>query len=204
MITGVLLAAGAGRRYGRPKALVDTGAGPWVLRTLAAMAGCDDLLVVVGDRADEVVALLPADVSAVRNPDHDVGMGSSLGVGLAAVPTGSDAALVMLVDLPDVGPEVIDRLLDAARTSDDLPRLLARAAYRGDPGHPVLLGRAHFAGISATAAGDRGARDYLATHQVALVECGDLAGGADVDRPEPAHPRLRSVGRCRSCHRDRR
>jgi len=183
VITGVLLAAGAGRRYGRPKALVDTGAGPWVLRTLAAMAGCDDLLVVVGDRADEVVAMVPAEVSSVRNPDYDAGMGSSLRVGLSAVPTASDAALVMLVDLPDVGPAVIDRLLATVSTSDDPRRLLARAAYRGQPGHPVLLGRAHFAGISETAAGDRGARDYLAAHEVVMVECGDLAGGADVDRP---------------------
>ena len=185
MIAGVLLAAGSGRRYGRPKALVDTGGGPWVLRTATAMAGCDELLVVIGAQADDVVALLPDQVRSVRNPDHDGGMGSSLRVGLAAVPAAADAALVMLVDLPDVGAAVIDRVLAAARTADNLPGLLARAAYRGEPGHPVLLGRSHFADITGTAAGDRGARDYLAAHPVTLIECGDLARGADVDRPEP-------------------
>ena len=163
---------------------MDTGAGPWVLRTLAAMVGCDDVLVVVGDRADDVVALLPTGVRSVHNPDHDGGMGSSLRVGLASVPEHADAALVMLVDLPDVGSAVIDRVLAVALTADDVSALLARAVYRGQPGHPVLLGRSHFADISGTAAGDRGARDYLSQHQVMPIECGDLAGGADVDRPD--------------------
>ena len=58
---------------------------------------------------------------------------------------------------------------------------LARAAYDGVPGHPVLLGRDHWAGVAAAATGDRGARDYLAAADVVLVECGDLASGRDVD-----------------------
>jgi hypothetical protein len=45
----------------------------------------------------------------------------------------------------------------------------------------VLIGRAHWDGVVATAVGDRGARDHLAAHEVALVECGDLATGTDVD-----------------------
>ena len=56
-----------------------------------------------------------------------------------------------------------------------------RAAYHGVPGHPVLIGSDHWAGVVATATGDRGARDFLAAHEVALVECGDLATGVDVD-----------------------
>jgi len=47
----------------------------------------------------------------------------------------------------------------------------------------VLIGADHWAGVAATASGDRGARDYLATHEVTLVECGDLASGRDVDSP---------------------
>ena len=49
------------------------------------------------------------------------------------------------------------------------------------PGHPVLLGRDHWAGVAATATGDAGARDYLRGRDVTLVECGDLATGRDVD-----------------------
>jgi CTP:molybdopterin cytidylyltransferase MocA len=47
----------------------------------------------------------------------------------------------------------------------------------------VLLGRDHWAGVIATATGDQGARAYLRGHDVLAVECGDLATGADVDRP---------------------
>jgi len=177
----VLLAAGSGRRFGGPKALADTGDGPWVLRALATLDGLCDRIVVVGAAADRVAALLPGDVTAVHNPDHAGGMGSSLRVGLGALDPAVDAAVVMLVDLPDVPPAAIRRVVDAAGPQ---PRgLLARATYRGAPGHPVLIGADHLAGVLAAATGDRGARDYLAAHPVLAVECGDLAGGMDVDAP---------------------
>lgn len=190
MIAGLLLAAGSGRRFGTPKALVDTGGGPWVLRALDTLATTDRRVVVVGAAADEVAALLPDGAEVVRNPDHEGGMGSSLRVGLAALAADPEvgAALVMLVDLPDVPPAAADRVLSIlADASDRTTRsVLARASYRGVPGHPVLIGRDHFAGAMGSAVGDRGARDYLAGAEVALVECGDLAGGADVDEPTPA------------------
>ena len=63
---------------------------------------------------------------------------------------------------------------------------LIRTTYDGRPGHPVLLGREHWAGVRAAAVGDRGARDYLAHHALVEVECGDLATGRDVDEPEAA------------------
>lgn len=165
-----------------PKALVDTGSGPWVLSALATLGDLSPLLVVVGAAADEVVALIPPGVQVVRNPDHAEGMGSSLRAGLAAVQAADqapDAVLVTLVDLPDVTAEVVRRLAAAAT-----PDVLARACYRGVPGHPVLLGREHLAGVLASAVADRGARDYLSANKVRLVECGDLATGRDVDRPE--------------------
>jgi CTP:molybdopterin cytidylyltransferase MocA len=180
----VLLAAGSGRRFGGPKALADTGDGPWVRRALATLDGLAERIVVVGAAADRVRALLPGDVTAVTNPDHAGGMGSSLQVGLRALQTldqGVDAAVVMLVDLPDVPAAAVQRVVAAA---GDHPRtLLARATYRGTPGHPVLIGADHIAGVLGAATGDRGARDYLASHPVLAVECGDLAGGMDVDAP---------------------
>ena len=66
---------------------------------------------------------------------------------------------------------------------------LRRAAYDGTPGHPVLIGRDHWAAVATAARGDRGARDYLAAHATALVECGDLATGVDVDSPTFGQPR---------------
>lgn len=223
MIAGLLLAAGSGRRFGGPKALADTGDGPWVLRALDTLAGLAPRFAVLGAAADEVRVLLPDDVIAVPNPAHASGMGSSLVAGLRAIIADQrpvDAVCVMLVDLPDVPRTAVERLVAAARDGSalatvaggasggasgggpdgaggsgrrirdvsrrrqaprDVTHILARAAYRGRPGHPVLIGSAHFTGVIEAASGDRGARDYLARHEVGLVECGDLAGGADVD-----------------------
>ncbi len=163
---------------------MDDGSGPWVLRALAALAGCSPLAVVVGAAGDQVSGLLPADVLAIDNPDHLSGMGSSLRAGLRALPDDVDAALVTLVDLPDVGAAIARRVRAAA--GDDpagVRAALLRAGFRGEPGHPVLIGRGHWAGVLAGATGDAGARDYLREHRAALVECGDLGTGQDVDAP---------------------
>jgi CTP:molybdopterin cytidylyltransferase MocA len=188
-VAGLLLAAGEGRRYGRPKALVDSGSGPWVRCALETLAGLDSVAVVVGAAADEVAALLSGGVAVVRNPDYRQGMGSSLAAGLRSfesVPAAvrPDAVLVMLVDLPDVGRAVVDRVAAVARSADRPGSVLARASYGGRPGHPVLIGAEHVAGVLESAAGDSGARSYLGRHQVQFVECADIGGGRDVDVPE--------------------
>ena len=178
-VQGLLLAAGEGRRMGMPKALVRDGDGAsWLRRSLAALrdGGCADVTVVLGAGAAEARLLLDSGAHVVVAGDWAEGMGASLRAGLQALPVAA-AALVTLVDLPDVGPDVVRRVLAAATG----PQVLARASYAGEPGHPVLLGRDHWAEIAATATGDRGARDYLADHDVTLVECGDLATGADRD-----------------------
>lgn len=192
-----MLAAGSGRRYGRPKALVDTGSGPWVIRAVDLLEGCRQRLVVVGASRDSVVGLLPAGVSVVDNPGHAEGMGSSLRIGLQALAAagsddeksagpGIDAALVMLVDLPGVTPEVVRRVCAVPETPEAARDVLARAVYDGVPGHPVLLGRRHWAGVIQSARGDMGARDYFAEHPPVTVECGDIGSGEDVDTPGAA------------------
>ncbi len=170
---------------GRPKALVDD----WLVRSLRVLAdgGCSGLTVVLGASADEARTLLAEAATGAGLPPYDVvvapdwaeGMGASLRAGLTALPADVDAVLVHLVDLPDVGPEVVRRVVAAATG----PAVLARASYDDGPGHPVLIGADHVAGVVAAATGDRGARTYLAGHAVALVPCGDLADGRDVDVP---------------------
>jgi len=177
-VIGLLLAAGAGRRMGRPKALVEN----WLVRAVTVLrdGGCDRVVVVLGAAADQASRLLVGhDVEVVVAEDWAEGMGASLRTGLGVLAdAGEAAALVTLVDLPDVGSDVVRRLLGRPVTA----ATLARAAYAGTPGHPVLIGREHWAGVIESAAGDRGARTYIATHDVVLVECGDLATGHDVDR----------------------
>jgi nicotine blue oxidoreductase len=110
-------------------------------------------------------------------------MGASLRTGLAelgrSAPPQVQAALVHLVDLPDVDASVVRRLVALAS-----PSVVARAGFGSQPGHPVLLGRQHWADIVSSAQGDRGARDWLAGRtDLVVVDCSDLASGVDVDRP---------------------
>jgi nicotine blue oxidoreductase len=183
MVAGLLLAAGAGRRYGMPKALVEGGA--WLRRAVATLTdgGCDPVLVVLGAAADQAAALVPATATTVLAPDWAEGMGASLRTGLTALADRAapqvQAVVVHLVDLPDVDASVVRRLVILAG-----PTAVARAVFDGQHGHPVLLGRRHWAAVVASASGDRGARDWLAGRpDLFLVDCSDLASGRDVDRP---------------------
>ncbi|MGZ4438044.1 MAG: nucleotidyltransferase family protein [Nocardioides sp.] len=189
-VTGLLLAAGEGRRMGMPKVLLrDRQDVPYVDRAVGRLldGGCAEVTVVLGAAAESARGLLDEAgwgeddaVSVVVADDYAQGMGASLRAGLDALAgCGSSAVLVSLVDLPDVDEAVVARVLDA----HDGPATLARATYAGVPGHPVLLGRDHWTGVAATAEGDRGARAYLAGHEVRVVECGDLATGRDEDEP---------------------
>jgi CTP:molybdopterin cytidylyltransferase MocA len=145
-----------------------------------AQAGCSPVVVVVGAEREAVAPLAAAADQLVEAADWEKGQSASLRAGLAAAAsTGADAACLLLVDLPDVGPDVVERVLAAVAV--DGPAALGRAAYRGAPGHPVVIGRDHWAGVLEVADGDRGARDYLAVHDHVVVECGDLATGRDVD-----------------------
>lgn len=184
---GVVLAAGAGTRMGRPKALVADADGSWLRRAVTVLSegGCGQVVVVLGAMADRASALLEdLDVSVVVAEDWADGLGASLAAGLRALGEHRGAvAVVTLVDLPDLVPAVVDRLLARAGTAEDI---LARASYDGRPGHPVLLGRRHWPPLLAELHGDAGARDYLARLGADLVECGDLAGGADHDAPGTA------------------
>jgi CTP:molybdopterin cytidylyltransferase MocA len=182
---GLLLAAGAGRRMGRPKALVELDGEPLVRRALRMLTdgGCDPVRVVVGARASEVRALLPSSGLAVDSPDWSSGMGASLRAGLRALPE-APAVLVHLVDLPGVDARIVARMVSLAS-----PDVVARATYDGVPGHPVLLGRRWWSEVADGASGDRGARDWLrGRDDVRSVECADLGGGDDVDTPADLRP----------------
>jgi CTP:molybdopterin cytidylyltransferase MocA len=168
---------------GGPKALVELDGEPLARRAVRVLTegGCAPVVAVLGAAATEVAALLPTTVGTVVADDWAEGMGASLRAGLAALEgTDAEAAVVHLVDLPGVTARAVARLAAGAG-----PDSLARAAYAGRPAHPVLLGRAHWAGVRAGATGDAGARSYLAAHPgLTLVECGDVAAAGDIDTPE--------------------
>ena len=184
---GVVLAAGAGRRYGQPKALVEFDGQLLVDRAVQTLraGGCHPIVGVLGAAAAEVRERARLDNAiTVDNPDWDSGMGSSLRTALSStVNLTADAAVILLVDTPGITPAAVDRIVGQAG-----PEALAIATYAGRPGHPVLLGRDHWAAVAALAIGDVGARGYLSTRsgEVVKVPCDDIADGADLDRPNPA------------------
>lgn len=175
-MAGVLLAAGAGRRYGMPKVLAEGGRWLDVAVSSLVTGGCDDVVVVLG--AAKVAVPPPA--RALDNAQWATGMGSSVRCALddlAGKP--ADLAVFHLVDLPDVGGDVVARVLAAGGATG-----LARATYGGRPGHPLVVHRRFWAEMAATAVGDQGGRAWLrGRDDVQLVPCGDLAGGVDRDIP---------------------
>lgn len=175
-VGGVVLAAGAGTRYGMPKVLAADG--QWLRNAVRALAdgGCDDVVVVLGAAIIDV----PAPARPVVASDWAEGMSASLRAGIAALESGSAEYVVLLtVDTPDIGADTVGRVLDAARTSRSG---IARAHYGERPGHPVVIGRRHWVQLVGTLAGDEGARSFLASHaDVVRVDCADLATGADID-----------------------
>jgi CTP:molybdopterin cytidylyltransferase MocA len=166
---------------GMPKALMrDDDGTSWLLRAVTALrgGGCARVVVVLGAMADQAQPLLAdQDVAIVVADAWAQGMSASLVAGLRALDPHADAALVSLVDLPDVDAAVVARVLARGASAG----VLARATYRGRPGHPVLLGRDHWKAVIETATGDEGARTYLAEHRPTLIECSDLAEGHDLD-----------------------
>ena len=182
-VAAVVLAAGGGRRYGMPKALVSLDGRLLVERAVrTATAACDPVLVVLGAQAVDVWRTADLMGAAVLvNTDWETGMASSLRTGLEGLrgwPGRVDAALVTLVDMPGMTPAALSRV--AAHAAPDA---LAVATYDGVRGHPVLIGREHWAGVLGSATGDEGARAYLAAHEVTEVDCTGLADPTDLDVP---------------------
>lgn len=177
---GLVLAAGAGRRFGGPKALARDPEGvPWVEKAVRALrdGGCDPVVVVLGAAGDDTATLVPGGATVVRAEGWADGVSASLRAGLdAAASTDASAIVVVPVDTPELPATAVMRL--ASRAAADA---LAFAAYGGTPGHPVVIGRAHWAALAAAVSGDVGARPYLRDYGAEAVECGDLWSGADRD-----------------------
>jgi CTP:molybdopterin cytidylyltransferase MocA len=187
-IAAVVLAAGGGRRYGMPKALVEYEGSLLVERAVrTATAVCDPVLVVLGAQAVDVWRAADlGGATVLANKDWETGMASSLRAGLDGLrgwPGRIDAALLLLVDMPGMTPEALERVAEFAT-----PDALAVATYDGVRAHPVLIGREHWAGVAASVAGDEGARRYLAEHGATEIDCTGLADPADLDVPPSGVP----------------
>jgi CTP:molybdopterin cytidylyltransferase MocA len=175
-VGAVIMAAGAGRRFGGEiKQLHSHGGRPMletVLQTMAA-TGIADRVVVLGAHADEVLG--EADLHGARAvvcPRWADGQAASLRCGLAELPAGAEAALIVLGDGPGLDPRAVERI--AAADPGDPPHAVA-ADYGAGRSNPVLIPRALWSALPS--AGETPGR-ALPTR---LVDCRDLAPPGDVD-----------------------
>jgi molybdenum cofactor cytidylyltransferase len=183
-IACVVLAAGGSRRLGRPKQLVRHRLRPLVVHAVTGVRSvlpAATLIVVVGAEALKVRLVLRRTHCTMRvaaNPGWADGLATSLGIGIAAVPRGARAVLVLLVDQPRVGPAALERLLTAWRKRPGVP---AAARYEGRAGAPAILPRRHWRALRSLH-GDEGARALLRQGDtLTLVDIPEAA--LDIDTP---------------------
>jgi molybdenum cofactor cytidylyltransferase len=186
-IAAVILAAGrSSRMLGPNKLLADFGGKPLVRiaaeQALASKA--NPVIVVTGHQRDAVAAALTGlKVQIVSNPDFAQGLGTSLHVGIAAVPSESDGAIVCLADMPKVTSGLIDTLI--AAFDPDKGALIVVPAVDGRRGNPVLWAKRFFPDLK-NIDGDIGARNLIASYGEAVTEVPVSGEGPvlDVDTPE--------------------
>ncbi len=180
MIGGLLLAAGAGRRFGTPKQLAQLDGRPLLEHAIRALVASpvDRVVVVLGAAAEQVTAGVdPHGARMIVCERWDEGQSASIASGLAEL-SDCEAVVITLGDQPRLSPEAIRRVIDARGDGVDA----ARATYAGAPGHPVLLER-HLFDSMRNVSGDHGARNLLLSVHTVDVPCDDLGGGEDVDTP---------------------
>jgi molybdenum cofactor cytidylyltransferase len=186
-VAALVLAAGRSSRMGGPnKLLAEIGGRPLVRivtdQVLASRAR--PVVVVTGyqrERVEAALAGLPVDF--VHNAAFADGLGSSLKVGIAALPAQADGVIVCLGDMPQVDAAMIDKLVGAL--APDKGALIAVPTIDGQRGNPVVWSRRFFPELMAVE-GDIGARHLIGRYGEAVTEV-PLTGTAaltDVDTPE--------------------
>ena len=175
--TAIVLAAGASRRMGYPKALLPWGTGTFVQHLCGLLGGLK-----LGGRAvvtrAELSEQLRVDWPIWLNPDPERGMLSSLQTALHRVSDDCPWLMVALVDQPAISLETFETMASQAGEQG-----WSSPTYQGRRGHPVIIGRQCFEGLR-TAAPGQNPRDVLARYPRTLVEVRDLWIALDFDTPE--------------------
>lgn len=181
-ITGILLAAGSSRRFGKDKLTQTLSNGELVASRAChnLAAGVDKVLAIVRPGNEALMACLQTESAEVHIfADAEQGMGSSLAFAIQAS-RATDGWLIALADMPWIMPATICQVADSLRGG----AAIVVPCYQGRRGHPVgFSGR--FAGQLATLSGDVGAKALIQTHPELLhiIDCDDAGVLRDIDQP---------------------
>ena len=180
MICGLVLAAGAGTRFGeRSKLLAELEGRPLLDHAVASACAVPELervAVVIGAGAEEILARADFKrAEPVVCSEWSEGQSASLRCGVEFLTREAEVSrvIVTLGDQPRVSPALIARFVHEPPGT--------RAVYDGVPGHPVVLGPVQLRAIAGVR-GDKGARELLQGGNT--IECGDSSAVRDVDTPE--------------------
>jgi len=159
-LAGIVLAAGASHRLGRPKQLVELDGMPLIARTVVALLGHCDLGVscVLGAHADDIRAAVEGyDVRIIFNTDWREGVATSIRAGIEPVPVDARAILLSVCDQPLVSSADYARLV--SNWHED-PAVITAAGYGDDYGVPAIFPTAYRGDLVALR-GDRGAKSII-------------------------------------------
>jgi molybdenum cofactor cytidylyltransferase len=172
MVSAVVLAAGESKRMGEKKELLPIAGEPMIRRVVEKLLrskSLDEVIVVLGDRADDVGRALAGvtdeRLELIGNQRFREGMGTSLAQGVRACSWGTDAIIVALGDAPFFSVEQVDALIEAHAGGASI----AVPVNAGRRGHPVLLDCV-YRGELEELGGDAGARDTLEREAASVVE----------------------------------
>lgn len=182
-VVGILLAAGAAKRFGSSKLLhaLPDGIPIGVAAAQAMMQAIPNTIAVV--RPDDQVlkeAYLAIGLTVVENPLADEGMGTSLAAGINAS-LNADGWLIGLADMPWILPETMAVLADRLRNGTSM----VAPVYRGDRGHPVGFASCWRNRLTILR-GDKGAKDLIAEYydELVLLDTNDSGVVEDIDYPD--------------------
>ena len=168
-IGAVVLAAGMSSRMGETKQLLRLGVNTLLGQVLEHVRSsrAKDIVLVLGHEAEKIKEQVSTDnLTVVINESYQQGMGASLRTGLAALPPGVNAALIVLADQPFIRSKTLDLLMDQYMRSN---AQIVIPTYKGFRGNPILLDRSVFSEVMALT-GDIGCRAIFGNHLEGIVK----------------------------------
>lgn len=190
----IVLAAGASRRLGQAKQLLRWDDRSLIQRSIAVACAsmCNQVVVVLGANADQITReIQDLSIEIIQNPEWEIGMSSSLKLGIATLSSSVDAVIIMLCDQPLITPAIINQLIQAYRNPPLFPSPIVACQHDEIIGVPALFDRSIWPALQALE-GDTGARKIIQQYRnrVITINCPEAA--LDIDTADTWEDFLKS------------